>query len=413
MTVEIGILNNNCVVLAADSAATINNKKVYNSSNKIFQLSKYEPVGIMTYSNASIMNVPVEQVVKMYRDNLGKKSQNSLKEYCNDFIDYISCLLTNNQQINQVWYLQQCLVTIFNDYDSIPELISTADKFDKISKNYAKNDRMDFKYENINLKYRQDIINFCINKIDCNEHNIDELIKCIVALLNSNSFCNYTGIAISGYGKQDLFPQLYHFWIDGIIDDKLKYTYLNDEVLINNNQLQATIKYFAQYDDIYTVVNGINLKFKNIISDNINNTFISLPGIIKAVFKDNNIGLSDEQMKMLNKVCCDINSAFCKSIEDFREFEMSGPMMDAISLMSKEDLAELAEALLKIATIKRKASFDLETVGGPIDVAVITKGDGFVWINRKLYFDKNLNYNFFNKNGGGEYVCNNNGKEEH
>ena len=36
-----------------------------------------------------------------------------------------------------------------------------------------------------------------------------------------------------------------------------------------------------------------------------------------------------------------------------------------------------------------------ETVGGPIDVAVISKGDGFVWIKRKHYFDRELNQHFF------------------
>jgi hypothetical protein len=38
---------------------------------------------------------------------------------------------------------------------------------------------------------------------------------------------------------------------------------------------------------------------------------------------------------------------------------------------------------------------DAETVGGPIDVAVISKGDGFIWIKRKHYFKSELNPQFF------------------
>jgi len=38
---------------------------------------------------------------------------------------------------------------------------------------------------------------------------------------------------------------------------------------------------------------------------------------------------------------------------------------------------------------------EAETVGGPIDVAVISKGDGFIWINRKHYFARELNPPFF------------------
>ena len=36
-----------------------------------------------------------------------------------------------------------------------------------------------------------------------------------------------------------------------------------------------------------------------------------------------------------------------------------------------------------------------ETVGGPVDVAIISKADGFVWIKRKLYFRPELNQERF------------------
>jgi hypothetical protein len=36
-----------------------------------------------------------------------------------------------------------------------------------------------------------------------------------------------------------------------------------------------------------------------------------------------------------------------------------------------------------------------ETVGPPIDVAVISKGDGFIWIKRKSYFEREFNQRFF------------------
>ena len=36
-----------------------------------------------------------------------------------------------------------------------------------------------------------------------------------------------------------------------------------------------------------------------------------------------------------------------------------------------------------------------ETVGGPIDVALISKGDGLIWIKRKHYFAPELNQQFF------------------
>lgn len=57
----------------------------------------------------------------------------------------------------------------------------------------------------------------------------------------------------------------------------------------------------------------------------------------------------------------------------------------------------MAEALVSLTAFKRRVSMDTETVGGPIDVAVISKGDGFVWIKRKHYFGADLNPQFFAK----------------
>lgn len=54
MTAIVGVLNKHAVAIAADSAVTMGNThKVVNSANKIFTLSKYHPVAVMTYSSVS------------------------------------------------------------------------------------------------------------------------------------------------------------------------------------------------------------------------------------------------------------------------------------------------------------------------------------------------------------------------
>ena len=64
------------------------------------------------------------------------------------------------------------------------------------------------------------------------------------------------------------------------------------------------------------------------------------------------------------------------------------------ALLPKDELANLAESLVSLTALHRKVSRDLEAVGGAIDVAVISKGDGFVWIKRKHYFKPELNMHF-------------------
>ena len=59
MTAIVGVLNKHAVAIAADSAVTMGDThKVVNCANKIFTISKYHPVAVMTYNNASFMGVP-------------------------------------------------------------------------------------------------------------------------------------------------------------------------------------------------------------------------------------------------------------------------------------------------------------------------------------------------------------------
>jgi len=91
MTAVIGILNKQAVAIAADSAVTVlgeHGRKIFNSANKIFALSKYHPVGVMIYNSATFMGTPWETIIKMYRRHLGKSSYNELKDYQADLLRF-------------------------------------------------------------------------------------------------------------------------------------------------------------------------------------------------------------------------------------------------------------------------------------------------------------------------------------
>ena len=59
----------------------------------------------------------------------------------------------------------------------------------------------------------------------------------------------------------------------------------------------------------------------------------------------------------------------------------------------------MAETLIRIESLKERVTRETEQVGGPIDVAVISKGDGFIWVKRKHYFDASLNVRYMARKG--------------
>jgi hypothetical protein len=138
----------------------------------------------------------------------------------------------------------------------------------------------------------------------------------------------------------------------------------------------------------------MSLKLKTFIYDAM---IRNMEGIARRVV-DDNFSMSVDDRKVVNAVNRSAVEAIFKTFSDevnaFCRKEYSNEIMDIVRDMPKEDMATLAEALVEITALRKRVSSTVESVGGPVDVAVITKGDGFVWIKRKHYFDIDKNLDF-------------------
>ena len=92
MTAEVGILNANGVVLAADSALTMGNSeqmKIFNSGNKIFSLGPSHSVAMMMFGNVQFMGIPWEIIVTGFHQKIGARPLDSVWDYCTEFFNYL------------------------------------------------------------------------------------------------------------------------------------------------------------------------------------------------------------------------------------------------------------------------------------------------------------------------------------
>ena len=121
--------------------------------------------------------------------------------------------------------------------------------------------------------------------------------------------------------------------------------------------------------------------------------------------KIKNIKNLDEKVKktMIDEFKKDMSMFIEKFKEETKIFSREvhyEPIEDVVSLLPKDELGIMAETLINLTSFKRKVSLDEESVGGPTDVAIISKGDGFVWIKRKHYFKPELNPDYFRNING-------------
>ena len=115
-------------------------------------------------------------------------------------------------------------------------------------------------------------------------------------------------------------------------------------------------------------------------------------------------GIASEKDESVKNKIIQLNT----SIEEEKNKLVKDRLMNihrSLSFLPRDEMIYMAEGMINLTSFKRRLVLDnfSETVGGPIDIAFISKGDGFIWIKRKKYFDKEMNYvfteNYFNKKG--------------
>ena len=79
----------------------------------------------------------------------------------------------------------------------------------------------------------------------------------------------------------------------------------------------------------------------------------------------------------------DFIRVFLDYLRDYIHDMHLGPFAATLQGMPPDEMAWLAESLVHLTSVKMRMSLGPEGVGGPVDVAVITKREGFKWIKRK------------------------------
>jgi hypothetical protein len=81
----------------------------------------------------------------------------------------------------------------------------------------------------------------------------------------------------------------------------------------------------------------------------------------------------------VNKIVEHIRKSFTDEI--VRKYQR--PLISAVEALPRQGLATMAEALVNLTALKLRMSVEtVENVGGGVNVAVLSRGDGFIWIKR-------------------------------
>lgn len=422
MTTEIAILNTAAVALAADSAITLSTpkgSKSLHSGNKLFSISKYEPVAAMTYNNATLNGIPWETLLKLCRSQLADCSCPTVHEYATHLIDFLDGGNKHIPQDLQRAFISQLARQLFRGIrssairrvesyldedqatadealaehlrqvtDELHGMLSGAESFPTAPTEL---------YENVAESYHDEIEEaysraFGHLGVDT---DVYEKLKALPPLwFVSDNFSDiFTGIVIAGFGEEEIYPSYVEIQIEGVACDQLKYRIEQYSGVDPLNP--AIVRPFAQREMVDTFMTGVNPEYEEMLNRTLRAAFDAYADKLLE-----HISELDETRKAEIKRAVEggnqgVVETINESLEDFTHDEYVAPIIDTVEALTKDQLAEMAESLVNLTSLKRRVSEAVETVGGPVDVAVISKGDGLVWIKRKHYFDPALNQQFF------------------
>ena len=420
MTSEVVLMNRRAMAMAADSATTVTSwrhgrksTRYFKGTNKLFHLHKRDPVGMMINGAGNMQGVPWDVLIKSYRDSDGN-SHEHLPGYMGHFFTWL--------EANSDAY-----PTSFLESQFISDAIESAERiFGQITKKLESIDKANRKPEGLKLfaeaaksidaasflanltkddlkdvsakmkdKVKAEFQNRSHTKIICSEFGEDMVVDAAIlgVFKVGHTTLEETGVIIGGFGKKDYFPSVETYACYGRILGKLVLAREDDNCKVIDQRNTSEVLPFAQSEMIYTFAFGTSIDGLLQLDKDNQRALDNFEDELRAG-GHLAIGVSVDSLKQA------AHDLFKNEIMDYFRAQ-NRTMRGVVGMLPVNELAELSETLVSIESLKQRVTTDEESVSGPIDVAVITKNDGFIWIKRKHYFKPELNPRFMARVTGG------------
>jgi len=199
----------------------------------------------------------------------------------------------------------------------------------------------------------------------------------------------HAGVVFAGFGNADTFPSVDAVIIDGRAAERLKwFPFRTAQIDFEND---AVILPFGQQETMTGFVRGVEPSVYDRFMENLDGVLQHYLSLVTE-----RAHLSQGVQDKLAEVAPGAAEEVIKRFGEWFDHQLYGafeePVLRAVAALPKHELARMAESLVRLRSFRlRVDAQETDSVGGSIDVAVISKRDGFTWVRRRRYFDVKLN----------------------
>jgi hypothetical protein len=410
MTSEIAVMNQRAVALAADSAVTLiagGTVVVRNEHQKLFNLVEGRPIGLMFFGMADLLGHPWDHLIEHYQKKVKPGALAHVRDYAASFVnaldnleeffpndrqadDYRRLLLSVGRYIlrhaedlrshgseassdtaivetaiEQIWRFYQYRP----DGNPRPDLACFPEGFGKrvLSEHAGVID------EFITYGFGQ----YGIGKVT-QQHLRDIAMFCVIKELFLE---DVAGLVFAGFGAEERYPALVTYYVSAIVCGIVKRAELGvDQV---NNEQRSALRIFADSAATTAFIRGIDSNLENWVYGNVQAMMHRLAAQLIEAFPNADAASREAvRGRFLDELGPRHFEAFYRAVAEYQQRIFINPVFHVLDVATRKELAETARQLVELNVFKKRIMAQKETVGGAIDVCIISRDDGFQWASK-------------------------------
>ena len=401
MTSQIVILNKLAVAAASDSSVTLTTpdgrRRPFPSAEKIYPLPAPHAVCVLHSGNTQLLDVPYVVLVGEWIRTLPTTRLARVQDYGDLFTSWVTDqdkLFTQKTQDDQLaWMLRDYFLAIRTD------LLERCEARNVTGQDFAGSAARDIVGEVLSerlqrlrhqpsiagwdgfdgagyLASRRSVLDQARDWVFDDSPRTtagDAMLAEIAAelLRVSEPWSTDAQLVFAGFGEEEMFPAQLSITFQCILNDRLR-AVVNDYVTVRDDG--PVISPLAQTEAVDTFLRAYNPSYLGVAHQTLDLALTTLHSRMKP---------GEGSEVDLDEVVLSAHRSLDENWGRVCQEEFLGPMIDTVGGLPPAEIARMAESLVGLQILRQLTQAATETVGGPIDVALITREGGFRWLRHK------------------------------
>ncbi|MEJ1969879.1 MAG: hypothetical protein WDN03_14775 [Rhizomicrobium sp.] len=414
MTSEIAVMNQRAVALAADSAVTLidgGTVVVRNDQRKLYNLAGGQPVGIMFFGVADMMGHPWEHLIEHYQKTAKAGALPHMRDYATGFTGMLDNLEEFFPKERQSDDYKRLLASVFRyifhlaqymreaggaERQDVGDVMILEEAIERVWRDYqfrddgaARGDLGCFPPGFAGQVARDhggtidELIAYGFQPFGLGKQAVQRLKEIAVFCVVKDLFLeDVTGLVFAGFGSEERYPVATTWFVSAIVGGIVKRAEASFDRI--DGDTRSKIRVFADSEVTNAFLRGIDFNLERRVYGALNALMHGLVDQVIGAFPEADAARrEDVRRNIRSSAIPQYFDAFRGIIGEYQQHAFINPVLRVLEIASRSELAETARELVSLNVFKKRIMAQKQTVGGAIDVAIISREGGFQWHSRQ------------------------------